>query len=72
MGARGRDPLVGRARSTVHRIARVLRTICGAPDYERYLAHVRSAHPEATPLPRDEWIRQRLEARYSTPGSRCC
>ena len=54
------------------RAARVLRTVMGAPDYERYLAHVRQHHPERTPLTREAFVRERLEARYSRPGSRCC
>ena len=52
--------------------ARVLRTIVGAPDYEAYLAHMRATHPACTPLGPDEFARQRLESRYSRPGSRCC
>ena len=54
------------------RAARVLRTVLGAPDYERYLAHARRHHPERTPLTREAFVRERLEARYSRPGSRCC
>jgi uncharacterized short protein YbdD (DUF466 family) len=52
--------------------ARVLRTLMGAPDYERYVAHVRARHPGAEPLSREAFVRERLEARYSRPGSRCC
>ena len=51
---------------------RILRTVLGAPDYERYLAHARRHHPERTPLTREAFVRERLEARYSRPGSRCC
>lgn len=53
-------------------IARALHRIIGAPDYEAYLAHFRRAHPEQKLLSRDEFARQRLEHRYSRPGSRCC
>jgi uncharacterized short protein YbdD (DUF466 family) len=59
-------------RGLMRRIVRVARTVIGVPDYDRYLAHVRVAHPERTPLSRDEFMRQRMETRYSTPGSRCC
>ena len=52
--------------------ARVLRMILGAPDYERYAAHVRRHHPGRVPLSREAFVRERLEARYSRPGSRCC
>jgi uncharacterized short protein YbdD (DUF466 family) len=50
----------------------VLRTVIGVPDYERYLRHMRARHPEALVLTRDEFVRHRLESRYSRPGSRCC
>ena len=56
----------------VHRAADVLRCVIGAPDYERYLAHVSSRHPDLTPLSRDEFARDALARRYDRPGSRCC
>jgi len=56
----------------LQRALRVIRSIIGAPDYERYVAHMESHHPGCTVLSRDEFMRQRLESRYSTPGSRCC
>jgi uncharacterized short protein YbdD (DUF466 family) len=52
--------------------ARVIKQIIGVPDYERYVAHLRAAHPECEPLPRDAFMRERLEARYNRPGSKCC
>ena len=52
--------------------AQTLRTVVGAPDYERYVAHVRRHHPECRPLTREAFVRERLEARYSKPGARCC
>jgi uncharacterized short protein YbdD (DUF466 family) len=53
-------------------VARVIKQIIGVPDYERYVAHLRVAHPECEPLPRDAFMRERLEARYNRPGSKCC
>lgn len=50
----------------------VLRRIVGAPDYERYLAHVRARHPGCAPMSREEFLRERIAARYERPGSRCC
>jgi len=52
--------------------ARVARTIVGAPDYERYLAHMRRRHPGHRPLSRDQFARARMDDRYNRPGSRCC
>jgi uncharacterized short protein YbdD (DUF466 family) len=44
----------------------------GAPDYERYLEHVAAEHPGCSPMSRDEFEKERMENRYSKPGSRCC
>jgi len=56
----------------LERTLKVVRTVIGAPDYERYVAHMRDHHPECEVASRDEFMRQRLETRYSRPGSRCC
>ena len=56
----------------VHRAATVVRCVIGAPDYERYLAHVAQRHPGCVPLTRDEFARDVLARRYDQPGSRCC
>ena len=53
-------------------VARVIKTIIGVPDYERYVAHQREAHPGCEPLSREAFMRERLEARYNRPGSKCC
>ena len=63
---------MSRAMAVLRRAAGVLRALLGAPDYERYVAHVRRCHAGAEPLTREEFVRQRLDARYSRPGSRCC
>ena len=54
------------------RVAAVLRAMIGVPDYERYVAHMRAAHPGAAPLAREEFWRACQDDRYSRPGSRCC
>jgi len=56
----------------VRRVAKVVRTIIGAPDYERYVDHVQTCHPGRTPMTRDEFAKSRMEARYNQPGNRCC
>lgn len=50
----------------------VLRTIIGVPDYERYLRHMRRHHPLCAVKTRADFANDRLNARYSRPGSRCC
>jgi uncharacterized short protein YbdD (DUF466 family) len=54
------------------RVGNVIRQIIGAPNYDAYIAHVREHHPDQTPLTEDAFRRERLNARYSKPGSRCC
>ena len=56
----------------VRKIAKVVRTIIGAPDYDRYVAHVKECHPGQAVMSRDEFSKSRLEARYNQPGNRCC
>ncbi|HYD54175.1 MAG TPA: YbdD/YjiX family protein [Gemmatimonadaceae bacterium] len=61
-----------RLTSLARQLASSLRRIIGVPDYERYLAHVRAAHPDRAPLTRADFLAARLEDRYSRPGARCC
>lgn len=65
-------PILARGAALARTVARTLRTVMGAPDYERYVAHVRRHHPGCEPLPREAFVRERLDARYSKPGARCC
>jgi uncharacterized short protein YbdD (DUF466 family) len=43
----------------------------GVPDYETYVAHLASVHPDRVPPSRDAFFRDRQEARYDSP-MRCC
>jgi uncharacterized short protein YbdD (DUF466 family) len=53
-------------------IARGMRAMLGVPDYDRYVKHVRSAHPGHVPMTSAEFARERMESRYNKPGARCC
>ncbi len=59
-------------RSFVTRSASTLRAIAGVPDYERYLAHMRSAHPGDRVMSETEFNVSRMNDRYNRVGSRCC
>jgi uncharacterized short protein YbdD (DUF466 family) len=65
------ETVIARTRFMARALA-ALRTILGVPDYARYLAHQRAKHPDATPLSREEFARERERARYEGTGSRCC
>jgi uncharacterized short protein YbdD (DUF466 family) len=56
------------------RTVQTCRLIVGIHDYEYYLAHMHSKHPEAKPYSRDEFYRYCLEARFpsaNSKGTRC-
>jgi uncharacterized short protein YbdD (DUF466 family) len=60
------------AERVAERVARVIRRIIGVPDYDAYVAHVRAHHPGMDPMCERDFQQERLAARYSRPGSRCC
>jgi uncharacterized short protein YbdD (DUF466 family) len=55
----------------LNRLGALIRRILGVPDYERYVAHMRLAHPGVEPVSEREFFKQQLEGR-AKPGSRCC
>ena len=59
-------------RSRIDKVLRVVKTIIGVPDYERYLKYHCERHPDAAPLTKDEFFVERWKAKYSRPGQRCC
>jgi uncharacterized short protein YbdD (DUF466 family) len=67
--------VLGRLRSAwsgISQIGNVVRRIVGIPDYDAYVAHQRTHHPDAEPLSRDEFLRKCWDEKYSRPGHRCC
>ena len=57
------------------RVARwmaVLRRVCGMPDYEAFLAHLREHHPGAPAPSAREYYAQFVAARYGDSPTRCC
>lgn len=59
-------------RQIAARVCTVCQRVLGVPDYDAYLQHLAIAHPGTTPLAREEFERERLDARYSRPGGKCC
>jgi uncharacterized short protein YbdD (DUF466 family) len=58
--------------SFLTRGASLVRAIIGAPDYARYLQHMRTAHPGDRVMSETEFNHARINDRYNRPGSRCC
>jgi uncharacterized short protein YbdD (DUF466 family) len=52
--------------------ASVLRAVLGVPDYERYLTHMRTAHPGDRVMSETEYRVTRMNDRYNRAGSKCC
>ena len=51
------------------------RLMVGMPDYQTYLLHIREQHPDANPMSRIEFFRDRQDARFGEDGRggfRCC
>jgi len=53
-------------------LARTARLAIGVPDYDTYVAHVRSHHPDRAPMTREAFFVERMQARYGKGRSRCC
>lgn len=51
------------------------RLMVGVPSYENYLFHMHTRHPDATPMSKTEFVRDRQAARFGEGGRggfRCC
>ena len=48
------------------------RLVCGVPDYDTYVAHLRRVHPERVVPSYAEFFTERQKARYGSGRSRCC
>ncbi|QAU23729.1 putative selenoprotein [Dyella sp. M7H15-1] len=55
-----------------HRLVQAARLSCGVPDYDVYVAHLRTYHPERRIPTYAEFFRERQSARYKGTGGRCC
>ncbi|CAG2132391.1 YbdD/YjiX family protein [Cupriavidus sp. WKF15] len=49
-----------------------LRLMVGLPDYQTYVAHMESTHPDRAPMTYEEFFRERQEARYGGGQGKCC
>jgi len=58
--------------SLFSRSASFIRAVLGVPDYGRYLAHMREAHPGDRVMSETEFNHTWMNDRYNRPGSKCC
>jgi uncharacterized short protein YbdD (DUF466 family) len=54
------------------RAVQTARLIIGVPDYDTYVEHMRSHHPERPVMSYPEFFNERMQARYRGGGGRCC
>ncbi|WP_051148479.1 YbdD/YjiX family protein [Sphingomonas phyllosphaerae] len=62
-------------RNVAHRAVQTARLMVGVPDYDAYVAHCTTHHPDAPVLTRADFHRNRIERRYGTGKDappRCC
>jgi uncharacterized short protein YbdD (DUF466 family) len=52
--------------------ASFVRAVLGVPDYDRYLSHMRTAHPGDRIMTETEFRHTRMNDRYNQAGSKCC
>ncbi len=61
-----------RLRDRMRRVRQACRQIFGIPDYERYLEHCATHHPDEKPLSQREFFARSIDRKYGKSGPRCC
>ncbi|MBE3597203.1 MAG: YbdD/YjiX family protein [Hydrogenibacillus sp.] len=60
-------------KTAVKTVSRHCKTIFGMPNYERYLEHHRTHHPDEPPMSEREYYVYALQNRYADgKANRCC
>ena len=63
--------MIRRIAGLFSRTASIVRAVLGVPDYDRYVAHMRTAHPGDRVMSETEFRHTRMNERYNRT-SRCC
>lgn len=63
---------VASATSLWRRLKQTGRLIVGVPDYDHYVSHMRTRHPDRPVMSYIEFFNDRQAARYKSGGGRCC
>ncbi len=54
-------------------LGQTAKLMVGVPDYDTYVCHMKSVHPDQQPMSYNEFFRERQEARYGGKGGfKCC
>ncbi|HET9636760.1 MAG TPA: YbdD/YjiX family protein [Gemmatimonadaceae bacterium] len=63
--------MIQRIAGLFSRTASIVRAVLGVPDYDRYLAHMRTAHPGDRVMTETEFRHTRMNDKYNRTA-RCC
>jgi uncharacterized short protein YbdD (DUF466 family) len=63
--------MIHRLAGLFSRTASIVRAVLGVPDYDRYLAHMRTVHPGDRVMSETEFRHRQMNDKYNRT-SRCC
>jgi uncharacterized short protein YbdD (DUF466 family) len=69
------EAATGRVRFVCEMVVQTARLMVGVPDYQTYVAHRQSVHPDKPVMNYEEFFRERQDARYAIGKGRfrgCC
>ncbi|KAA6224730.1 MULTISPECIES: KCU-star family selenoprotein [unclassified Campylobacter] len=65
--------IVSRIKHIYGKAERFFHPLVGLSSYDKYLEHMKKAHPDRKPQSRGEFFKERLEKRYNSGGvGKCC
>ena len=53
-------------------LGQAARLMVGLPDYDTYVQHLRTTHPDKPVMTYEEFFRERQEARFGGATGKCC
>jgi uncharacterized short protein YbdD (DUF466 family) len=65
-------PAKSSLKTILSRIKETSRLMIGIPDYDRYVEHVSTKHPDQPIMSYREFLDNRQQARYGAGMKRCC
>lgn len=54
------------------RVADTARLMCGVPDYDTYVAHMKNKHPDQEALSYEAFFENRMNARFGASSTKAC
>lgn len=54
------------------RVAEAGRLMCGVPDYDTYVAHMKNTHPDQEAMTYEAFFENRMNAKFNGGGMKAC